>query len=80
MIYSRNDMHPELAQIFYQLSLEEMDHMARLHKVVTGIIEAYRRQNGEPPANMMAVYEYLHERSIEHAAKVKSMQAMYREG
>ena len=74
------DERPELAQLFYQLSVEEMDHMNRLHRAVASIIEEYRRTNGEPPANMLAVYEYLHERSIEHAAEVKTMQTMYREG
>ena len=74
------DERPELAQLFFQLSMEEMTHMDRLHRAVVTIIEDYRRQNGEPPANMMAVYDYLHERSIEHAAEVKTMQQMFREG
>jgi hypothetical protein len=29
---------------------------------------------------MMAVYDYLHKKHIENAARVKTMQAMYKEG
>ena len=71
--------YPELAQLFYRLSNEEMEHMASLHRMVVTIIADYRKASGDPPASMLAVYDYLHERQIEHAAKVKSLQAMFRE-
>lgn len=69
---------PELARMFYNMSLQEMEHMSELHKQVVDIIQKYRKENGEPPAPMMAVYEYLHERQIAEAAKVKAMQAMFK--
>jgi ferritin len=68
----------ELSQTFYKLSLEEMDHMEALHRQVTTIIETYRKKEGEPPADMMAVYNYLHKRQIEHATEVRMMQAVYK--
>ena len=74
----KDDM-PDLAEAFYKLSNEEMEHMTILHDQVVRIINNYRRSNGEPPANMLAVYEYLHKKQIDHAAEVKNMQAMYRE-
>ena len=71
--------YPELSRTFYNLSSQEMDHMNKLHVEVTEIIRKYREQNGEPPADMMAVYEYIHEEQIEKAAEVKTLQTMYKE-
>jgi len=71
--------YPELAELFYQLSLEEMTHMTRLHNEVEKSILAYRRDVGDPPAGMQALYDFLHERMIEKAKAVKIEQQMFRE-
>ena len=71
--------YPDLARLFDKLSQEEMEHMRLLHTAVVGIIEDYRKEHGEPPEAMMAVYNYLHERQIDEAAEVKTLQAMYKE-
>lgn len=72
--------YPEAADLMYQLSQEEMTHMNRLHVEAEKIIAEYRKTEGEPPAPMMAVYDYLHEQAIAKAKEVKIMQNMYREG
>lgn len=69
---------PETAELFYKLSGEEMNHMNALHKNVVRLIDAHRRERGEPPADMMAVYEYLHKRDIERAEEVGVLQALYK--
>ena len=48
-----------------------------LHEVVTKLIEEYRETNGEPPAAMLALYDYLHGQEIENAMRVKVKQGMY---
>lgn len=69
-----------LADVYAQLSAEEMKHMAMLHTEATRIIDDYRKTQGEPPAPMMAVYDYLHDKHMARAAEVKAAQALYREG
>ena len=76
MEYKHDD--PELADLFYRLSGEEMNHMNSLHKAVVSRIEEYRKQKGEPPAEMMAIYNYLHQREIEKAEKVGVLQNIYK--
>ena len=71
--------YPSLADLFNRLSSEEMTHMNLLHGAVVDIIEKYRKEKGEPPEAMKAVYDFLHERQIEHAAKVKTLRSMYKE-
>ena len=69
---------PEMAELFYKLSGEEMNHMNLLHKDVVRHIDAYKRQKGEPPEGMKSLYEYLHKRAICEAEKVGVLQGMYK--
>lgn len=73
------DEMPELSKLFYSLSTDEMGHMSKLHGAVVEIIDEYRKEKGEPPKEMLFVYDYLHKKQIEDAAEVKTMQAMYKE-
>lgn len=71
-------LYPETAELYFKLSGEEQNHMNALHKEVVRLIENYRREKGEPPAHMMAIYNHLHQREIEKAEKVGVLQAMYK--
>ena len=73
----KDDM-PTLAETFFKLSEEEMKHMNILHAQVVDIINNYRKTNGEPPKEMLAVYDYLHKKQIEKASEVKTLQSMFR--
>jgi len=68
-----HDDDPELQRTFTMLSNEELNHMNILHAQVVRIIKKYRETNGEPPADMMAVYNYLHKKQIDKVAEVKSL-------
>lgn len=71
--------YPSLAQVFYKLSMEEMEHQKMLHNEVVKIIDEYRATKGEPPEGMMAIYDYVHEQQIENARDVRSSQAIFTE-
>ena len=64
---------PKLASKLIELAKEEMDHFRQLHGEVVRLIEDYRAKNGEPPAEMMAVYTYEHKKQISRAAMIKQL-------
>ena len=68
---------PEAADLFAELSEEEMGHVDRLHEKVSELITKYRTEKGEPPAGMMAIWEYMHEQQMETAMMIKVKQGMY---
>ena len=70
--------HPQLAQVLYNISLQEDGHQAALHSEVVKLIESHRKTKGEPPKEMMAVYDFLHKRHIEELAEARRMQEMYK--
>lgn len=67
-----------LASTLYDISTQEMSHVSRLHSEVSRLVEAYRKEHGDPPTAMLAVYDYLHERQIERANEVKVLQGQYK--
>ena len=68
---------PDVAAMFYKLSTEELNHMSMLHNAATQLIAIYRKEKGEPPADMLAIYNYVHEKLIDEEKEVKIMQQMY---
>lgn len=68
---------PEMANLFYKLSGEEMSHMTALHNNILRHIDTYKRTHGEAPEAMRAVYEHLHKRHIDRAERVGVLQSMF---
>ena len=71
--------HPSLAQRYLVDSSTMMDIMNGLHSEVVTMINDYRKTKGEPPAPMMAIYDYMHERFIEKAAAIKNLQDLFKQ-
>ena len=69
---------PETAELFCQLSTEEMGHVDKLHKAVADLIMAYRGRNGDPPKEMQTLYDYLHEKHIRKATQIRVKQGMFK--
>ena len=69
--------HPAMADVLMNISKQEGEHMNKLHEQVSKLISEYRGKNGEPPADMMAVYDYLHQKQIEEYAEAKRFQDIY---
>jgi rubrerythrin len=78
MAVELKDKHPSLAQVLYTISVQEDSHQSALHSEVVKIIEEHRRTKGEPPAAMMAVYDYMHKRHIEDLADARRYQDLYK--
>lgn len=69
---------PRLADKFVELAEQEMNHMRILHGEAVKLIEEVRQRDGTPPADMLAVYEYEHQKQTKRAAYINQMIADYR--
>ena len=65
--------HPRLADKLIDLATAEIGHMKTLHAEVTKLIEEIKERDGEPPADMMAIYRYEHDKQVKRAAIVRQM-------
>lgn len=71
---------PALAQVLYTISTQEDSHQAAIHAEVVKIIQEHRKTKGEPPAAMLAVYDYQHRKSIDKLAEARKYQDVYKNG
>lgn len=70
LAHEYKEKYPMIAKTFYELSMQEMGHMEMLHNDVKDLIEKHRREHGEPPPAMLAVYEYLHKKILRKQTKL----------
>ena len=68
----------DVANLFYELSTEEMKHVDMLHAEVADQIKVYIEENGEPPKGMKSLYDWMHEKHMETAMKIKVKQGMFK--
>ena len=65
--------YPKLSEKLHELASVEMQHSRILHDAVTNLIDTYRSEHGKPPSDMLAIYNYEHEKAIKKAAEITSM-------
>lgn len=75
--YKVEEEYPQLADTYYQLSLEEMKHVTMLHEAVVAIINDYKKDH-PVPEGMQTLYDYLHQKQIRKAAKIKAKQEQFK--
>lgn len=66
-----------ISDMFNAISIQEMAHIDMLHAAVAKKIEEYRKEHGEPPADMQAIYDWQHKKHIAKAREIKASQALY---
>ena len=67
------DEDREMANVYYTLANEELGHMDKLHTQAIRIIKAHKAAGHEAPAAMQAVWDWEHEKMIEHAAHIRHL-------
>ena len=72
------EKYPSVAAAYYKLSIDEMTNVNTMHEQVTALIEVYRKEHGDPPERMMGRYEYIHEKHIKKANKIKILQGLFK--
>ena len=76
--HSIKETYPSVAATYYKASIDEMSLIASFHEQVTALIEVYRKEHGDPPERMMGRYEYIHEKQIKKANKIKVLQGLFK--
>lgn len=74
--YKYKESNRTLADMYYDLSVAEMGHVDLLHNAGVKLINDYSASN-PIPEGMKAIYDYLHERHIDWAGKIKAKQESY---
>lgn len=72
------DADRSLAENYATMSAQELSHVDNLHNQAVRLIKDYRAAGNEPPASMKAVWDWEHERMVDHVAKIKILLEQYR--
>ena len=68
--------YPVLADVFYRLASEEVDHAMRLHAEVVKIIDKAGKETTVPPV-MKEIWAFEHDLLLDEMAEVKRLMEMY---
>ena len=66
---------PEMSKLCADLAKQELMHSELLHNQAVKLIKAQTDKGVVAPPAMLAVWDWQHERMIEHTAKIKTLLA-----
>lgn len=78
LAYKYKGENIDVGNNYYNLSNQRLIDIKSLHDTVAKIITNYRNEKGEPPTNMMAIYNYEHSKHIKKVGEIKVMQDGYK--
>lgn len=62
---------PDMSRMYAELSRQELNHSEMLHGFAVKMIKLQREKGVESPPAMQAVWDWQHERMVEHTNKIK---------
>ena len=68
----------QLAQMYYELGKQEIDHSKKEHEQAARLIAEYKVKGKEVPAAMQAVWDWEHQHMIEDEASVRTLLDMFK--
>lgn len=72
------DKDKVLADAYFAAANDRLRDMDLFHEQVVRIIANYHKEKGEPPADMQARYDYIHEEQIEDVREVRILLELYK--
>jgi uncharacterized protein Yka (UPF0111/DUF47 family) len=70
--------YPMIAETYYKLGQEHLNHYMNLHSAVVSIINEHKKTKGEPPVVMTAIWNYEHEKLMDEYNEIKKMLDSFR--
>lgn len=70
------ELFPQISEVYYKLSVEHLNHYMLLHSAVVSVINEYKKTKEEVPHTMNIIWNYEHEKLIEHYNEIKKMLEM----
>lgn len=67
-----------LAEMYHNLATQEMGHIDMLHGQVVKYINAARAAGTEVPVGMQAIWDWEHDKMVDHSTRIKAMQDLYK--
>jgi hypothetical protein len=70
--------HKSVADVYNKIAEMHITIYDMLHKEMVGLIDEHRRMGHQPPPEMLAIWEYEHEKLIKEFAEAKTMVDEYK--